>query len=216
MTDEVLNHPSIEQRSALSPVVIHLLKGVIYRDTDTKLWGSLLQQQTQVREYVRVLGLELVLDPSEAYAFLRSADSEAEGEEATGDQPKLPRLVARRQLSFPVSLLLALLRKRLAEADASGGSTRLILSRADIVALMRVFLPESSNEARMVDQIDAHISKVVDLGFLRKLKQTGARDSAEYEVSRILKAFVDAQWLAGFDQRLAEYAAHYNETQGGA
>jgi hypothetical protein len=28
-----------------------------------------------------------------------------------------------------------------------------------------------------------------------------------YEVRRILKAFVDGQWLADFDARLAEYAA---------
>jgi len=33
----------------------------------------------------------------------------------------LPRLVQRRALSFPVSLLLALLRKKLAEFDAGGG-----------------------------------------------------------------------------------------------
>ena len=29
----------------------------------------------------------------------------------------------------------------------------------------------------------------------------------EYEVRRILKAFVDAQWLADFDERLAAYYA---------
>ena len=40
---------------------------------------------------------------------------------ADEDGSALPRLVPRRQLSYPVSLLLALLRKRLAEADAAGG-----------------------------------------------------------------------------------------------
>jgi hypothetical protein len=29
-----------------------------------------------------------------------------------------------------------------------------------------------------------------------------------FEVRRILKAFVDAQWLAEFDQRLTEYQQH--------
>ena len=30
----------------------------------------------------------------------------------------------------------------------------------------------------------------------------------QYEVRRILKAFVDAQWMADMTQRLAEYRAH--------
>ena len=74
---------------------------------------------------------------------------------------------------------------------------------------MRVFLPDSPNEARLIDQIEAHINKVVDLGFLRRLKPAGgsAAGPAAYEVRRILKAFVDAQWLADFDTRLAAYQA---------
>jgi len=98
--------------------------------------------------------------------------------------------------------LLALLRKRLAEFDAKDADTRLVLGRDDIVELMRMFLPAGSNEARLVDQIDALVTKVVDLGFLRRLP--GEEDT--YEVRRILKAFVDAQWLADFDRKLAEYA----------
>jgi hypothetical protein len=114
----------------------------------------------------------------------------------------VPRLVARRPLSFPVSLLVALLRKKLAEFDASGG-TRLVLTRDDIVQMIALFLPSGSNESRIVDQIEAHINKVVDLGFLRVLKTAGGPPG--YEVRRILKAFVDAQWLAEFDARLETY-----------
>ena len=71
-----------------------------------------------------------------------------------------------------------------------------------------MFLPDSSNESRLIDQIDAHINKVVELGYLRRLRQTGpARDQPHFEVRRILKAFVDAQWLSDFDDRLAQYQA---------
>jgi hypothetical protein len=156
--------------------------------------------QARVRDYVAVLNLELVLDEAEGYAFLRSRP-EAED----GSTPRLPRLIARRPLSFPVSLLLALLRKKLAEFDASGGDTRLVLSRDEVAELMRVFLPEGSNEARLIDQIDAHLGKVIELGFLRRLK-TEPGQPTMVEVRRILKAFVDAQWLAEFDQRLAATA----------
>lgn len=193
----------------LSSLVVPLLKGVIYRDEasarDGGQWNDLLDLQAQVRDYVSVLGLDLVLDEAEGYAFLRSRDPG--GDEAGASAP---RLVTRRQLTFPVSLLLALLRKKLAEFDAGGGQdgegVRLVLSREDIVELMRVFLPATANEARLMDRIDAHIAKVVDLGFLRKMKPVPGQGQT-FEVRRILKAFVDAQWLAEFDQRLADYRA---------
>lgn len=186
-----------------SMLAISLLRGVIYREGDERLWGSLLNLQARVRDYMSVLGLELVLDEAEGYAFLRSRTEPGEDDAA----PRLPRLVARRPLSFPVSLLLALLRKKLAEFDASGTDTRLVLSRDDIVELVRVFMPEVSNEARLIDQIETHINRVTDLGFLRRLKSESGSASgpASYEVRRILKAFVDAQWLAEFDARLAIY-----------
>jgi hypothetical protein len=195
--------------SDLSALVILLLKGVIYREADAGLWNALLNLQARVRDYVAVLGLELTLDEAEGYAFLRSRQK---GEDDAA--PRLPRLVARRPLSFPVSLLLALLRKKLTEFDASGGDTRLVLSRDEVVELVRVFLPESSNEARLIDQIETHLNKVVELGFLRKLK-SGAGQTGVFEVRRIIKAFVDAQWLADFDARLATYQAQLGAAPGG-
>lgn len=186
----------------LSILVISLLKGVLYQENDTSLWQALIQLQARVRDHIAVLGLELVFDEAEGYAFLR-ARPEVEEESA-----KLPRLVARRPLSFPVSLLLALLRKKLAEFDASGDATRLILSRDEIVELVRVFLPDSSNEAKLIDQIETHLNKIIELGFLRRLKANAAvngTNGANFEVRRILKAFVDAQWLADFDARLGAY-----------
>jgi hypothetical protein len=55
-----------------------------------------------------------------------------------------------------------------------------------------------------VDQIDAHLNKVIDLGFARRLRG----QEQMIEVRRILKAFVDAQWLEDFDQRLQAYQQH--------
>jgi hypothetical protein len=114
-TGQAIGHPEAE----LSAVLIPLLKGVSYRADDAAQWNALLQLQGRVRDHVAVLGLELMVDESEGYAFLRSR-AVAEGDPAAA----LPRLVARRPLSFPVSLLLALLRKKLAEFDAAGGSCR--------------------------------------------------------------------------------------------
>ena len=202
--------PAIAAEPDLSAVVIPLLKGVLYQESDSALWNALLNLQARVRDYVAVLGLELVLDEAEGYAFLRARTVD-ENDTAT---PRLPRLIVRRPLSFPVSLLLALLRKKMAEFDAGGGDTRLILSRETIVELIRVFLPDSSNEAKLMDQVDTHINKIVDLGFVRKLKAAGSGQQAMYEVRRILKAFVDAQWLAEFDQRLTAYQTQLRGASG--
>ena len=198
--------PAVSTAPDLSVLLINLLKSVLYRDLDERQWAALLNLQSQVRDYVTVLNLELVLDEAEGYAFLKSRREPEEDD----PQPRLPRLVARRPLSFSVSLMLALLRKKLAEFDAGGGDTRLVLSRDDIVEMLRVFLPDGSNEARLIDQIETTINKVAELGFVRKLKPAGAASAgtATYEVRRILKAFVDAQWLAEFDARLATYRAH--------
>lgn len=187
----------------LSSLLIGLLKGVQYREQDERQWANLLNLQARVRDQVAVLNLELVLDEAEGYAFLKSRPEPGDDDPA----PKLPRLIARRPLSFPVSLMLALLRKKLAEFDAGGGDTRLVLSRDELVELVRVFLPEGPNEARLIDQVETTINKVVDLGFLHKLKPASgaAAGPSSYEVRRILRAFVDAQWLADFDARLAAY-----------
>lgn len=191
----------------LGAVVVLLLKGVLYRDGEPARWSQLLELQNRVRDFVAVLGLDLVMDEAEGYAFLQSREGdEGEGDDqTTGGFRELPRLVARRQLSFPVSLLLALLRKKLAEFDASGAETRLVLTREEIVDLIRLFLPDSSNEAKLVDQVERHINKVVELGFLRRLKTASPAGQPGYEVRRIIKAFVDAQWLAEFDQKLESY-----------
>ena len=138
-----------------------------------------------------------MLDDVEGFACLRQRPA-AEG------APEVPRLVPRRQLGYQVSLLLALLRKRMAEFDATSGEQRLILSKNDIVEMMRLFFPETANQVKFHDRINAGINHIVDMGFLRRLR--GADDG--FEVRRIVKAFVDAQWLADFEARLAAYRGH--------
>jgi hypothetical protein len=187
----------------LSPVLIALMKGITSRDDDPFVWQALLELQARAREYVAVLGLELILDEAEGYAYLRQRAA-AEGE------PELAKLVARRQLGYPVSLMLALLRKKLAEFDAGSGESRLILSAEQIADLVRLFLADTANEAKLMDRVDSDIKKIVELGFLRKLR--GSED--RFEVRRILKSFVDAQWLGEFERRLADYKAHISEEAG--
>lgn len=177
--------------TAFPLVLVTLMKGVLWREDDERRWSQLLSLQARVRDHVAPLGLALEIDEADGYAFLRQRPQEP-GEEA------LPRLVPRRPLGFPVSLLLVLLRKKVAEADAGGGDRRVVLRKDEIVDLLRRFLPTTTNEAKLVDQIGTHLNKVVELGFLRQLRGR----EGEYEVVRLIKAFVDGEWL---EQILAAY-----------
>ena len=118
------------RQSKLSPVLIHLLKGILFRDEQPVLWQNLFDLETEVRDYIRVLGVDLQIDDSEGFAWLyqqaASVDDSADKEKA------LPRLMARRPMSYATSLLCVLLRKKIVEADANGDQMRVIVSRQDL------------------------------------------------------------------------------------
>lgn len=169
----------------------------MYREQASTLWRDLLNLQGAARDYLRLLSLELIIDEAEGYAYLQQSDA---GAPAVDEEA--PRLIPRRPLSYPVSLLLVLLRKRLAQHDAQGGETRLVLSREQMVDMMRTFLVTSTNEAKVEDQIARHITRVEELGFLRSMKE----DEDLYEVRRILRAFVNADWLAELEAAYRDHA----------
>ncbi len=183
----------------LTVAAVGLMKGVVYRDTAEQTWRHVLALQAQLRDHMDVIGLDVVVDEAEGYAYLRSKPEDL-------DAP-IPRLVPRHRLSHQTSLLLALLRKRLAEFDATDGQGRLIVTRDDLVEQLRTFLPDSTNEARLVDQVDTAIRRAADLGYLKP--QRGS--STEWEVRRVIKAFVDAEWLGRLDDLLRSYAARVGD-----
>lgn len=185
----------------LSFVLIHLFKGILFRNEQPSLWEDLLNLQTQVLDYVRVLGLKLEINETEGYAWLTQYIAEDE------NSLELPRLISRRPLSFQVSLLCVLLRKRIVEADKEGGQLRVIVSRQELQNAMLVFMPEKSNEAQINEQINTTINKVIELGFLRKLK-----DGEQLEIQRIISALVDADWLGSLDEKLASYTDYAKRT----
>ncbi len=180
---------------ATASAIIRLMQGVVYRDSDENTWLTLDRLGAGVRDHFGAIGVDVVIDEAEGYAYLRSRPDQ-EGEEA------LPRLVRRRALTYNVSLLLVLLRKRLVEFETAAGEGRLVLTTDQMVEMLRLFQAESSNDARVVDQAETTIKKAAELGFLRSLR--GQRD--QWEVRRILKAYIDAQTLADFAGKLREYA----------
>ena len=91
-----MNAPDTRSEPSLSVAVTQLMKGVVYRDTHAAAWQHLAALQPQVRDYVAVLGLVVVVHESEGYAYLKSRPEDP-------DLPPVPRLVPRRSLSFCAS-----------------------------------------------------------------------------------------------------------------
>lgn len=180
---------------ATGSAIIRLMRGVVYRESDEDTWLTLERHGADVRDHFAAVGVEVVVDDPEGYAYLRSRPD-------TDEVAPLPRLVRRRSLTYNLSLLLVLLRKRLVEFETSGSEGKLVLSRDQIVEMLRLFLADSTNEARVVDTAETTIKKAADLGFLRQLRG----QPHQWEVRRILKAYVDAQTLSDFAGKLREYA----------
>lgn len=199
------------EEHAVGAAIIHLMRGVVYRESNEDAWATLERQGATVRDHFGTIGVELVVDDTEGYAYLRSE------EEDPGAAP-LPRLVMRRSLTYNVSLLLVLLRKRLVEFETTSSEGKLVLERDQIIEMLRLFFPDSTNEARVIDTADSTIRKAEELGFLRALRPQGgqagqggqsgaAGRTGQWEVRRIIKAYVDAQVLSDFAAKLEEYAA---------
>lgn len=184
-----------------SNVLIALLKGIVYSHQE-EVWNTLIlpENERDVRNYFADIHLDVIIDKSEGYAYLKQqTDSSNETEDT--EQESASKLIRKRQLTFHVSLLCILLRKYLIENDQNGESTKAILSREEIENQMKLYLKESSNEAINYKQIDTAIRKVENEGFLRRMKT----EQEQYEVNRIIKAFVNADQINDLLERYKEY-----------
>ncbi|MBE0541970.1 MAG: DUF4194 domain-containing protein [Verrucomicrobia bacterium] len=175
-------------------VMVKLLKQPIYRE-DEREWNALLVDRDDIRHHFRKMGQELVLDEAEGYAFIRQIEME--------DVDKIPRLAHKRPLNYHATLLLVCLRQEFCTFDTSNpDATRLIKSRQGIHDLVAAYLPETTNQVRDVNKIDAAIQRLVDFGFLRLIDE----EQDTFEVMRIVKAKVGPTELESIKERILKYA----------
>ena len=174
----------------LSIAAVALMKGVVYRESHEQVWRHVLRLQHQLRDHVGVSagprhrrgeGMPICARPTRTVSRRSCGSSRGTGS--------------------PVSLLLALLRKAVAECDATSGEGRLVLTRDRIAEDLRTFLADSTNEACVLTRSTAPSTRSST-----RLPPAAAGRPHEWEVRWIIKAFVDAQWLGEFDTRLREYA----------
>jgi hypothetical protein len=175
--------------------IILLLKGIFYKTENEKAFFELLTNSYgAIVEYFDTIGLEVLIDEEDGYAYLQNKSYEEE-------QEALPKLLGSRELSYKVSLLLMLLRKRRADFDMQNEHDRAVVTKEDITSELLFFLDGKFNEVKIQKEIESTIKKVQDLGFLKRLKS----DDEAYEIKSAIKSFIDAKWLNDFDLKLQEY-----------
>lgn len=176
--------------------IIHLLKGIVYREQE-QVWPLLVNFRSDIVDYLGVIGLELIIEDSEGYAFVRQLARE---EDQIGIV--LPKLVDKRALSFQLTVMVVLLRKRLLESDLQGNESRTVLSFTQIADMVSLFYSDgTTNERKQEDKVQENINKLIRMGFLRKLKN----EDDKYEVSRIINAFIEIEKLKEIEEKLRAY-----------
>ena len=91
-----------------SNAIIKLLKGTI--ENDDAVWQDIVVYQSEIQNFVSVIGLELIIEKEDGYAFLQQTKS---------DGDSLISLVSRRRLPFEVSVVLIVIRQILEEFDSN-------------------------------------------------------------------------------------------------
>ncbi len=180
---------ALTRDETLSVAVATLLQGPVYAEEDPVVWAALRAQSHRIADYLKTLGMRVIVDDADGYAYLRSEEQLPDG---------MPRLHRRHKLGMRASVLLVLLRQRMTAAEAEEATPRLIVTREEMVEWMRLYHPAGVSEER----IAADIPKLEDLGYLKRLRGS----DGVYEARRIIKAQVSADYLTRFAEELLEAA----------
>jgi len=189
-----MNHLE-EQIKPYSRAIVKLLKSTIERKS--KLWEDVINYQTEIQEYLNLIGLELIVKKDEGFAFVKQFE-DSEG--------KTLGLIVRRQIGFETTLVLVVLRQILEEFDSNPiqfqGSEKFI-SNVEIKEEVELFLQEGYNKMKFQKELDSYINKIVDLGYLKEVSKK--EQIIKYQIHRIIKEKVTLDILKEFKDKLQAY-----------
>lgn len=201
-----------------SAAAIKLLKGPVYKSKEkNELWKSLAFHIKQLDDYFLVIGLKVFLDEENGYAFLEQIDDnlargmEEEKDESSSVQSsvvQLPKLIKKSPLSYDVSMLCVLLRYELEKFENSQTESEvLILRKSEIYSLYKSFIKEKADELKQIKDLDRALRTLCNLTFLftkDKLDQSEISDDTEFEVSTIIKAKIDIDFMKELLSKMKE------------
>jgi len=178
-------------------VFIKLLKGPIeYVEKST--WEKLIQYKAELTGFLQQLGLTLVLDEQDGYAYVKHMQTEEEESPVTWIQ--------RRSLTYEESVMLVLLREMMAEFEVGEATNReLIKKRREIKEYAELFFKENASRVKFLKEIDRLIDKAEENGFLDKTENHDLADEQKFRIKKIIKAKVSSEELDTFYQQLVKF-----------
>lgn len=173
-----------------APLLIKLLQSIIY-DDDKANWNDVLAFQHQIRSYFATMGIELILNEQEGFAYL------SQPEHIEGEAVQVPRLVRRMPISYEVTLLCVVLREALEEFDIKNTDARkLFLTSKDLKDRIELFFGERADKVKLLERLDVYINTTVGLGFLKEIDvRSHDAQNKTYEVRRVLKSKINNEKL---------------------
>lgn len=179
---------------------IKLLKGPV-EYFEKGAWEQLLQFQGELTIFLQQLGLILVLDKEDGYAYVEQM--KLDEEESTAGW------VRRTSINYEESVLLVLLRDMMAEFEVGEVTSReLIRKRREIKEYAELFFRENASRVKFIKELDKLIDRVEELGFLHRFEDHEIADEQKFRVRKIIKAKVDNDVLEIFKQQLQAHAAN--------
>ena len=178
-------------------VFIKLLKGPIeYVEKST--WEKLVQYKAELTTFLPQLGLALVLDEQDGYAYVKHLQTDEEENPVTWIQ--------RRSLTYEESVMLVLLREMMAEFEVGEATNReLIKKRREIKEYAELFFKENASRVKFLKEIDRLIDKAEENGFLDKTEHHDLADEQKFRIKKIIKAKVSSEELDQFYQQLQRF-----------
>jgi len=182
-----------------TPVLIKLLKGPV-EYLEKGAWELLLQYQVELTKFLQQLGLVLVLEKDDGYAYLE--------QQRLDEEETVAGWVRRIQLGYDESILLVLLRDMMAEFEVGEASSReLIKKRREIKEYAELFFKENPSKVKFIRDLDRLIDKVEELDFIEKVERADLSDDEKFRIKKIIKAKVDHEILENFKNQLTQHAA---------
>ena len=173
-----------------APLLIKLLQGILY-DDDKTTWNDIIAFQQQIRAHFAVMGVELILNEQEGFAYLSQPDN------IEGEPVQTPRLVRRMPISYEVTLLCVVLREALEEFDIKNTDTRkLFLTGKDVKDRIELFFGDRTDKVKLLEKLDSYINATVSLGFLKEIDvRSHDEQNKTFEVRRVLKSKINNEKL---------------------
>jgi len=180
-------------------VFVKLLKGPV-EYLERAAWEKLLLYKKELIQFLQQLGLQLIIDEEDGYAYLRHIVDEEDEAGVTWMQ--------RRAFSYDESVLLILLREMMAEFEIGEVTSReLVKKRREIREYAELFFKENRSRVKFMKELDRLIDKAEENGFLDKIEDHEMMDEQKYRIKKLIKAKVDSEVLEQFKEKLTEHAA---------